>query len=820
MATIGGSPPHQQGDGLLAEVSLRELSDLITEKIAAGYESEKQEGRRRLRAVVDGLSEAEVHDADDLLEGRAWRLAEVAITGVGGIATLEPTPVSFTPTPGVTIVRGPNGHGKTSMARAIDCGLRGEGDVPDEVVGRLWTADLLTEDEDRAAVDLTLVGGNGTDELVIHAVFWRIAAPSVTATLRDADGTREVAPGAAWRRALLGAQVCYSYGALQSRLTLESGLQEYLEELLVLGPAWQEVRAEVQARAQRAMQSQKAVDAAARTAAQREKELKARYAADERAPAPPPSITWPRSKDDVDPDRWLRETGLGGDVLPVSIRVAADHETRVEQLDAQLSAADDALAAAERTLDSEGVRAALHHLEQIVAIADLDDGTCPLCGAVTNWRAHARELTASLQDRARAAAGVQRAISAVVAWVESELAPLLAAGVPGGPQTEVAALRKAAVVGHHPHSPAHLAVRSLLDVLRSEGHEHWVGRLRASSDATAEWRGELGVVVNEFASVLRDHGAEASRAGMWRKAEETLDELQVELRQRRQDAVTGQLHNALARMLPDAEIELASIRHPGGVRQQRGVDVGLSIAGRKATLGMLSSGQRNALLLAPLLILDAVGPFGFLVVDDPVHALDDLRVDLLTAELARLAHDRQVIVMTHDARVEEHLRARIPEATVIELNRDPRHRAVTWSAGTPWDTLLDDALEVSRTAGKEGWRYSESVGSVVAGLCRAAVDGALRQTVINRTARRRENVEEALAALGEKRDTRKRIQYVLGLAGGGAALPALENGSREHLTFWNQGSHGQLPPDVDLEATIAAAQAACTELVAYQWSTP
>jgi hypothetical protein len=226
-------------------------------------------------------------------------------------------------------------------------------------------------------------------------------------------------------------------------------------------------------------------------------------------------------------------------------------------------------------------------------------------------------------------------------------------------------------------------------------------------------------------------------------------------------------------------------------------------------------------LLTPLVILDDTGPFGFLIVDDPVQALDDMRVDLLAQELVRLAHQRQVIVLTHDPRLEEHLRSRCADLTVVELQREPRARSVEWSTHTtPWQALLDDAHRICKNARSDGWAYTESLDSVVAGLCRAAVDGALRQATITCAVQRGDDVEGALASLGEGRETRKRIEFVIGLAGGVEHLPCLDTGRTEHLRFWNQGAHGQLPSGVDLEATVTAAEKACAEVTAFDWAKP
>jgi hypothetical protein len=416
---------------VLSAVTFREVADLVRQEIAGGYESEKQEGRRRLLAVVDELVSGHPDEVDDLLTGRTWRIADVRITGLGGIATLDPSPLTFAPSCGVTVVRGPNGHGKTSLARGIDCGLRCERDVSDEVVGELWTAALLTEGEDTATVELTLVSGG--DRLTVGVVFTQSGPPVVTATLVDGTGTRAVAVGDAWRRSLLGARACYSYGALQSRLTENRALQGYLEELLILGPAWEQVRVEITARGDRAARARKVVDAARQAAVREEAALAAQFGTDDRAPVRPVSISWPRAKEPVDVDAWLRGTGLDTVVHAEPIRVDADHEDRAARLDRMLRDADTSLAAAEEGFDAPGTLAALHHIEQIVAVDDLDGGTCPVCGTATDWRVHARQIIVSLQSRRAAADEVRRAVSALASWVESALVPLLATGVSGGP---------------------------------------------------------------------------------------------------------------------------------------------------------------------------------------------------------------------------------------------------------------------------------------------------------------------------------------------------------------------------------------------------
>jgi AAA domain, putative AbiEii toxin, Type IV TA system len=372
--------------------------------------------------------------------------------------------------------------------------------------------------------------------------------------------------------------------------------------------------------------------------------------------------------------------------------------------------------------------------------------------------------------------------------------------------------------GCRAHSPAHHVAGALLTALDGDGHRAWLEAPRASSDASAEWARERVRLVEPLVGAWRAHGARAEQADCWTVAEKTLDELQVRLRQERQDDVTAQLHAALRAMLPDAEVEIEKIRLQGGARVRRGADVRLTLGGRPARLGMLSSGQRNALLLAPLLVLDDAGPFGFLLIDDPVHALDDLRVDHLARELARLADSYQVLVLTHDPRLEEHLRARRPDLATVTLDREVVSRTVRCThLSTPWETLLGDASQVRDTAQKDGWLNDASQESVVTGLCRAALDGAIRQAAINWAVSHGKDVDEALMALGEARDTRARADHVFALAGGSDKLPTTRICVDTCLPAWNAGAHGGQAAGLDLKAHIRTARRTCAELINHRW---
>ena len=197
--------------------------------------------------------------------------------------------------------------------------------------------------------------------------------------------------------------------------------------------------------------------------------------------------------------------------------------------------------------------------------------------------------------------------------------------------------------------------------------------------------------------------------------------------------------------LHEAGVEFVDHAAPGATRRSRGIRLGTEVAevlhrllvdapltldgldlgsgrcdwsGQTATRGnrARSAPGSETRWFAPLLRTRSGGPFGFLLVDDPVHAFDDLRVDLVSDELVRLARDRRVAVFTHDSRLTEHLNAKIREADVRTLAREIAW--LVWLLGgiwlplpvaTPWLVLAGlwqvgrRRGTVSRRAAPAGW---------------------------------------------------------------------------------------------------------------------
>ena len=106
------------------------------------------------------------------------------------------------------------------------------------------------------------------------------------------------------------------------------------------------------------------------------------------------------------------------------------------------------------------------------------------------------------------------------------------------------------------------------------------------------------------------------------------------------------------------------------LRQESNVDLGeIRLEGQKTTrrvvlkadvdgsdtdaFGVMSQGELQALSLAIFIprATSPASPFRFLVLDDPIQAMDPSKIDGFLEVLVDLAETRQVIVFTHDDRL-------------------------------------------------------------------------------------------------------------------------------------------------------------------------
>lgn len=455
------------------------------------------------------------------------------------------------------------------------------------------------------------------------------------------------------------------------------------------------------------------------------------------------------------------------------------------------------------------------------------------------WRRRCCEHSAHLAEVSRSIAGWSRlrntlatALDELEELARIDLGPFLAAAkelalADASPAPLDAALRRVATARAGScgavTAERRAAARELADIVRCGEFAALVGTVEQRSDRLEQWTAERRTTVEPLVELWRNTGRLAEEASDWAEALKKLTTLQTSLRAERGGTLTEELDAVLRRLLPEEGISVTDVQF----RTAKDGD-GLRLARQRGAvtepvrLGMLSGGQRNALLLAPLLRLPAGGPFRFLLIDDPVHAFDDMRIDLVSGELLRLAEHRRVIVLTHDARLQEVLLARRPDAQLLTLERDPATAEVkAHQRNQPWQTLLTDADDLVKlgSLGAATVEHSRLPG-LIRGLCRHALDGALRQLAMRWAVLSGQNLWITVAEFDEVMDTRSRLAHATRyrLDGEGGPVSAARELCEPFLDGWNAAVHarGGAEPK-GLREEITAAYKACILLT--EWGT-
>lgn len=199
------------------------------------------------------------------------------------------------------------------------------------------------------------------------------------------------------------------------------------------------------------------------------------------------------------------------------------------------------------------------------------------------------------------------------------------------------------------------------------------------------------------------------------------------------------------RLRQNSNVSLEEISLAGAGPQRR-VALEVTVDGTQgAALSVMSQGELNSLALSlflPRATLDE-SPFRFVIIDDPVQSMDPTRVDGLARGLQDAAKTRQVIVLTHDERLSDSVRRLGIEATVMAVTRRPNSVIELRRSSHPVKNYIDDAMTLVNT--KE--LTDEVRRRVIPTFCRSAVEAACHEVTRKRrleAGRPHDEVEETL----------------------------------------------------------------------------
>jgi len=439
-------------------------------------------------------------------------------------------------------------------------------------------------------------------------------------------------------------------------------------------------------------------------------------------------------------------------------QIANDLRVAIDEHAGASSAANDALVA----------RASLLR-DALNLHAHAGDGRCPVCETGTLdavWRASAearltkadeaaaahRKVTARLNQARTAAERFFADVEAVIPVAGVQLARLLDFD---------AALTKARVVpdtladlpAHVEAATAELAAAT--EALRVEAAER-------AEELEDGWSPAAGAIVTwvelEKAARVDDARLDKVKAAVkWlRKCADTL-------RERRMAPMVEQAGDIWRRMRHESNVDIGNITLQGAATR-RHVTVDATVDGAPAgALSVMSQGELHALALALFIprATTPASPFRFLLLDDPIQAMDPAKIGGFLDVLVELAKTRQVIVFSHDDRLPAAIRARSVRAQLLDVTREQGSLVVVKENDSPADRYIGDAMALILD------REMDDVvkRKATPGLFRMAIEAAAHQRFFTDRARAGSTYHETDAAWEDAKTT----QQCVALAVTGAA---------------------------------------------------
>lgn len=470
----------------------------------------------------------------------------------------------------------------------------------------------------------------------------------------------------------------------------------------------------------------------------------------------------------------------------------------------ELRAAADAL---DKTADSEAgqalalaglLRSALDHYRAHGA------GACPVCGRAgaldEAWRGRAEQQVARLQAQASAAREACEEADGARNRARDifSLMPAALAGPPVGSADPEQARTTWAAWAARPDGDGAEGLRRLADHIQ----QAWPALRQSTISLAAAAEVERAAREDRWAPVAAAVAGWCKRASEAETAAKAVPALQAaitwlknatdDIRNARLAPLGEQSREIWAQLRQESNVDLGPIRLSGsGTRRQ--VDVNVTVDGTAgAALGVMSQGEVNALALSIFLPRATVAesPFRFLVIDDPVQAMDPAKVEGLARVLENVARSRQVLVFTHDDRLPEAVRRMGIPARILELTRRPESVVQIRSALTPVERLLKDAGDLCLDEAVP----EDVAAQVVPGICRLAVEASFTEAIRRAQLRAGKRHAEVEAVIEAANTLTKRAALALfgDISKGGdvlARLNAWGRGAADTYKALNKGAH-------------------------------
>ncbi|MCS7482726.1 AAA family ATPase [Umezawaea endophytica] len=701
----------------------RELTPRAAELVIAACR-----GESALNRVLDGVpAEDEPTAHPQQAVGGGIYLSGVRVRGFRGIGPEVDLPLVSGP--GLTVVTGRNGSGKSSFAEAAEFALTGNNTRWTKSLNEVWRQGWRNlHAPDDVSVSITLVRAGTAGATTIRRA-WTAGDDFTRGTWTEQRSGQEPAvfDQAKWRSALETYRPFLPYSELGKSLEGKpSELHDAVHSLLGL-------EAITDAQNRLAEHRKRLADVVAKPYDRRAK-VREELAASPDGRAQRAAELLGQDHPDLDALADLAlGTDVGGGGTPLLLQVielplpsAADLARCLEELDAALSGVT--------AVATDGAQMCLRTSEVLRVALELHEAkgnkSCPVCGIGVldqRWFTATRKRAETLAAAAAALhdAGTRLDTATAAARSLCGQVPGLLKEVDGLLHTEAARTAWAAwaqcstsedPVKLRTELPVrHAAVLAAVDTLKAAAQEQIDKRdlvWRPMALALFEWHSQA-----ERALADQQVLADVTEAESW------IRRTAARLRSERIAPFAKESQRIWQRLRQQSNIDLGTVHLESTGQDNRRVELDVSVDGKpNSALAVMSQGELHAMALAlflPRAVVDE-SPFRFVVIDDPVQAMDPAKVDGLAQVLADVGLTRQVVVFTHDERLVEAVRRLRLTATVWEVCRGENSVVQVRMCDDPVGRYLSDARAMRTTDDLP----EEARAELVASCCRSALETA------------------------------------------------------------------------------------------------
>ncbi|MEQ1759420.1 MAG: AAA family ATPase [Vicinamibacterales bacterium] len=711
--------------------------------------------------LADGQHEAVASAGVKAKKHPGAYLTKLTVEGFRGIG--EARTLDLTPGPGLTLVVGRNGSGKSSFAEALELLFTGDSR---RWAGRpkIWKDGWRSLHHSHPTTIEAHLLLEGQGPLKVSAAWGDGAAlEDGKTTVQPTGKTKTSLKALGWTDALASHRPFLSYNELGSMLDEgPSKLYDALSTVLGLEDLVQAQDALAKARLDRT-KAFGAVDAAREGLGSQLRALLERQE-DDRAKKCLDALTGKNWDLDVVAG-VLAGASSEADALDVTIlaraaSLEAPDEARVQEVATKLRAAHERVEQVVRS-DAERSRRLALLLESALTLHTAHGGdVCPVCKTPEAlgpaWANQTREEVARLKGLAAASeqahGAADKARSEALALLTKPpalLDQLFNVGVDGLPEVREAWARW--------HSGAALKDLTALASHLTGNVDALIGAIEQLKKTAVEEHRKREDVWKPFATALSGWlvSARDAKKGQADKvtiqaAEDWMKKAAGEIRDQRFGPIADQAMATWAFLRQNSNVELGRIELEGsGIKRRVTLDVTVDgVAG--AALGVMSQGELHSLALSLFLPRATLpeSPFRFIVIDDPVQSMDPSRVDGLARALEEIARTRQVVVFSHDERLPEGVRRLNIKSTILSVTRRPKSTVEVRTSLDPVRAHIEDALALVHTTDLP----KDILQRLVPGFCRSALEASFIDVIRRRgleKGRAHEEIEDAVKQAGK-----------------------------------------------------------------------